>query len=545
MTNAEVHLPVPNNEPIKTYAPGTPERAALKAKLKEMLNRQVEIPLIIGGKEVKTGDTQNIVLPHDHNRVIGKFHKASPKEVALAINAAREAYAVWSAMDWEARAAVFLKAADLIALTDWRDVLNAATMLGQSKNVFQAEIDSACEAADFMRFNAYYATKIYHEQPLYSPSGMWNNMQYRPLEGFVFAVTPFNFTSFSANLPGAPAMMGNVTLFKPASTSVYSAYSMVKLLEAAGMPPGVINFIPGSGSKVGTPVLESEHFAGLHFTGSTAVFRQMWKTIADNLPKYRSYPRIVGETGGKDFIFAHPSADLRSLGVSMIQGAFEYQGQKCSAASRAYIPKSLWPELKDYLVQELKSVKMGDVTEFGNFMNAVIDKSAFDSINDYIKYVKSSNEAKILTGGESDGSKGYFIQPTIVETTNPKFKTMEEEIFGPVLTVYVYDDSKYEETLHLCDETSPYGLTGSIFAQDRNAILAASRILVNAAGNFYINDKPTGAVVGQQPFGGARASGTNDKAGSYINLIRWVSPRTIKENFLPKKDYRYPFMKED
>jgi 1-pyrroline-5-carboxylate dehydrogenase len=545
MVNAAVHLPVPQNEPVKTYAPGSPERSALKAKLKEMQNRQVEIPLIIGGKEVRTGDTENIVLPHNHKHVVGKFHKASPKEVKMAIDAALDAYAMWSQMDWESRAAIFLKAADMITLTDWRDIINASTMLGQSKNVHQAEIDAACETADFMRFNAYYATKIYHEQPLHSPAGMWNTMEYRPLEGFIFAVTPFNFTSFSANLPGAPAMVGNVTLFKPASTAVYSAYYVVKLLEAAGMPPGVINFIPGSGSKVGNPVLDSGNFAGLHFTGSTAVFRQMWKTIAENLPKYKSYPRIVGETGGKGFVFAHPSADAHALAIALIQGAFEYQGQKCSAASRAYIPKSLWPALKEYLVGELKTLKTGDVADFGNYNNAVIDKNAFDSITGFINYAKGSNEAKVIVGGDSDDSAGYFINPTIIETTNPKFKTMEEEIFGPVLSVYVYDDNKYEETLRLCDQTSPYGLTGAIFAQDRRAIITASRILVNSAGNFYINDKPTGAVVGQQPFGGARASGTNDKAGSYLNLGRWVSPRTIKENFIPRRDYRYPFMKED
>ncbi len=544
MVNAAVHLPVPQNEPVKTYAPGSQDRAALKAKLKEMQNQQVEIPLIIGGKEVRTGDMENIVLPHNHKHVLGKFHKASVREVNMAINAAAEASKMWSQMDWESRAAIFLKAADMITLTGWRDMLNASTMLGQSKNVHQAEIDAACETADFLRFNAYYATKIYHEQPLHSPAGMWNTMEYRPLEGFVFAVTPFNFTSFSANLPGAPAMVGNVSLFKPASTAVYSAYYVVKLLEAAGMPPGVINFVPGSGSKVGTPVLASHQFAGLHFTGSTAVFRQMWKTIAENLPNYKTYPRIVGETGGKGFVFAHSSADAHALAIALIQGAFEYQGQKCSAASRAYVPKSLWSALKDYLVGELKTLKTGDVVDFRNYNNAVIDRGAFDSITGYIKYAKGSNEAKILVGGEFDDANGYFITPTIIETTNPKFKTMEEEIFGPVLSVYVYDDSKYEETLRVCDQTSPYGLTGAIFAQDRRAIITANRALVNSAGNFYINDKPTGAVVAQQPFGGARASGTNDKAGSYLNLGRWVSPRTIKENFIPRRDYRYPFMSE-
>jgi 1-pyrroline-5-carboxylate dehydrogenase len=410
--------------------------------------------------------------------------------------------------------------------------------------VFQAEIDSAAELADFFRFNAYYAMKIYEDQPLHSPPGMWNRMEYRPLEGFIFAVAPFNFTSICGNLPTSPALMGNVALLKPASSSVYSAYWIMKLLEAAGLPEGVINFIPGSGSKVGKIVMDSPDFGGIHFTGSTPTFQSMWKTAANNLSKYKSYPRIVGETGGKDFIFAHASSDLKALGTALIRGAFEYQGQKCSAASRAYIPKSIWNSLKEFMIDELKTVRMGDVQDFSNFMNAVIDKNAFDSITSYIEYAKNSSEAEILFGGNYDDSIGYFIEPTVVLTTNPKFKTMEEEIFGPVLTIYVYDDNKYEETLHLCDETSPYSLTGAIFAQDRKAIELADKILTNAAGNFYINDKPTGAVVGQQPFGGARASGTNDKAGSYLNLLRWVSARTIKENFIPPKDYRYPFMQD-
>lgn len=544
MSDAIFKVPVPQNEPLKTYAPGTQERKLLKEKLNEMLSNQIEIPVIIGGKEVRTNDIGNCVCPHDHQKVLAKYHKVSEKDVNDAIANSMKAHKDWSQMNWQDRIAIFLKAADLLSQTEWRYTLNAATMLGQSKNPFQAEIDSAAELIDFFRFNAYYAQKIYEEQPLYSPVGMWNRMEYRALEGFIFAVAPFNFTSICGNLPTSPAIMGNVALLKPASSSVYSAYFIMKLLQAAGLPDGVINFIPGSGSKVGNPVMNSEHFGGIHFTGSTPTFQSMWRTAANNLSKYKSYPRIVGETGGKDFIFAHASADVKALGVAMIRGAFEYQGQKCSAASRSYIPKSIWNELKEYLITELKTVKMGDVNDFSNFMNAVIDKGAFDTITGYIEYAKKSNEAEIIFGGNYDSSKGYFIEPTIIVTTNPKFKTIEEEIFGPVLTVFVYDDSKYEETLNLCDSTSPYSLTGAVFAQDRYAIITAEKALRNAAGNFYINDKPTGAVVGQQPFGGARASGTNDKAGSYLNLIRWVSARTIKENFIPPKDYRYSFLLE-
>ncbi|MFA7228328.1 MAG: L-glutamate gamma-semialdehyde dehydrogenase [Melioribacteraceae bacterium] len=544
MANAIFNLALPTNEEVKNYAPGSQEREALKAKIAEMQNQQIDIPLIIGGKEIRTGKTENITLPHNHKKIIGKYHKAGEKEARMAIEAAMDAYKTWSVMDWQDRAAIFSRAADMITLTDWRYTLNASTMLGQSKNVHQAEIDAACETADFFRFNIYYANKIYQEQPPHSPHGMWNRMEYRPLEGFVFAIAPFNFTTFNANLPGAPAIMGNVSILKPAGTSVYSAYFIIKLLEAAGLPPGVINFLPGSGSTIGNVIFNDKNFAGLHFTGSTPVFQQMWKTISNNLPNYKSYPRIVGETGGKDFVFAHKSADVRGLGVSLIQGAFEYQGQKCSAASRAYIPKSIWPELKEYLVSELKKLKTGDVADFSNYNNAVIDQAAFDTITGYIKYAQQSKDAEIIAGGKFNDKAGYFINPTIIVTTNPKFKTMEEEIFGPVLTVYVYEDDKYEETLRLCDDTSPYALTGAIFAQDRNAIVTADRILKHAAGNFYINDKPTGAVVGQQPFGGARGSGTNDKAGSFLNLVRWVSPRTIKENFVARKDFRYPFMSE-
>jgi 1-pyrroline-5-carboxylate dehydrogenase len=544
MVNAIFNFSLPANEEVKSYAPGTPEREALKSKLKEMQSQQIDIPLIIGGKEIRTGNTANIVMPHNHKHVLGKYHKAGEKEVNMAIEAAMEAYKIWSVMEWHDRAAIFSRAADMITLTDWRYILNASTMLCQSKNVHQAEIDAVCETADFFRFNIFYANKIYQEQPPHSPHGMWNRMEYRPLEGFVYAIAPFNFTTFNANLPGAPAIMGNVSILKPAGTSVYSAYFIVKLLEAAGLPPGVINFLPGSGPTISNIIFENRNFAGLHFTGSTPVFQQMWKTISNNLPKYKTYPRIVGETGGKDFVFVHKSADARGVGVSLIQGAFEYQGQKCSAASRTYIPKSLWPEVKHYLVTELKKLKTGDVADFSNYNNAVIDKAAFDTIVSYIEYARNNKDAEIIVGGDYDDKVGYFINPTIIVTTDPKFKTMEEEIFGPVLTVYVYDDEKYEETLHLCDETSPYALTGAIFGQDRTAIVTADRILKHAAGNFYINDKPTGAVVGQQPFGGARGSGTNDKAGSFLNLVRWVSPRTIKENFVTRKDFRYPFMSE-
>ena len=544
MANAVFHHPMPENEPVKTFAPGSPERALLKTKLAEMQQLTIDIPLIIGGKEVRTGDTANVVMPHNHKHILGKYHKAGAKEVQMAIDSAMEAWKTWSSMEWQDRAAIFMRAADMITLTDWRYTILASTMLGQSKNAHQAEIDAACETADFFRFNVHYAYKLYQEQPPHSPHGMWNRMEYRPLEGFIFAVAPFNFTTFNANLPGAPAIMGNVALLKPAATSVLSAYYMIKLLEAAGLPPGVINFIPGSGQKIGDVVFNDPNFAGLHFTGSTQVFQSMWKIIGNNINKYKTYPRIVGETGGKDFVFAHSSANVRGLATALIQGSFEYQGQKCSAASRAYIPKSIWSELKKILVSDLKGLKTGPVTDFSNYNNAVIDKAAFDSIVSYIEYAKKSKDAEIIVGGKYNDKVGYFINPTIIVTTNPKFKTIEEEIFGPVLTIYVYEDEKFEETLRICDQTSPYALTGAIFAEDRSAIVTADKILKHAAGNFYINDKPTGAVVGQQPFGGARASGTNDKAGSFLNIVRWVSPRTIKESFVPRSDFRYPFMSE-
>ncbi len=543
MANAKFTLPLPPNEPVRSYAPGSPEKMQLKARLKEMREKQIEIPLIIGGKEIKTGKKGKCVLPHNHQQVVAEYHQASEKEVNQAIQAAIDAQKKWAAMQWYDRIAIFMKAAELLA-GPWRDTLNAATMLGQSKNVFQAEIDAAAELTDFFRFNCYYAMQIFEQQPPYSPLGTWNRMEYRPLEGFIFAVTPFNFTSIAGNLPSSPAIMGNVVLWKPASSAVYSAYFLMRLFQEAGLPDGVINFVPGSGSQVGIPALNSPHLAGIHFTGSTSTFQSMWKTVGDNISIYHGYPRIVGETGGKDFIFAHRSADIPALGVALIRGAFEYQGQKCSAASRAYIPKSIWADLKSYLLSELQTIKMGDVEDFTNFMNAVIDRGAFTTITEYIEYVKKSKAAEIIFGGNYDDKKGFFIEPTVVVTNDPKFRTMQEEIFGPVLTIYIYEDQQFEETLHLCNETSPYGLTGAIFSKDRYALELADKILVNAAGNYYINDKPTGAVVGQQPFGGGRASGTNDKAGSLLNLIRWVTPRTIKENFVPPRDYRYPFMKE-
>lgn len=538
--NGIIKVPFPATEPIYSYAPGTPERDALKDQLKEMLAEEIEIPLIIGGKEVKTGNFADCRCPHDHNHLLGRYHKAGPQEIEMAVQEAKKAWRDWSEMDWVSRTSIFLRAAELLA-TKYRQILNASTMLGQSKTSHQAEIDSACELIDFYRFNPFYMRQIYTQQPD-SASAIWNYLEYRALEGFVFAVTPFNFTSIAGNLPTAPAMMGNAVLWKPASSAVYSAYFITQLLIEAGLPGGVINFIPGPGRYVGGPVLEKPDMAGVHFTGSTAVFQDMWKTIGASIMNYRSYPRIVGETGGKDFVFVHASADVEALGVALLRGAFEYQGQKCSAASRAYIPESVWADLKAKLLDEIKTIKMGDVTDFSNFMAAVIDKAAFDSIVEFIEYAKESSEAEIICGGNYDDTKGYFIEPTVVVVTDPRHKLMEEEIFGPVLTIFVYDDKKFKETLEICDTTSPYALTGSIFANDRSAIREAYRALRHAAGNFYINDKPTGAVVSQQPFGGARGSGTNDKAGSYLNLLRWASARAIKENLNPPKDYRYPYM---
>jgi 1-pyrroline-5-carboxylate dehydrogenase len=542
MSNAYFKVPAPINEPVLSYAPGTPEKEAIKKKLQELQSKEIEIPLIIGGKEIKTGKTAEIRVPHNHSKKLGFYHKAGAKEVNMAIEAALKARKEWAEMPWEHRVSIFLKAAELLS-GSWRSTINAATMLGQSKTVYQAEIDSACELADFWRFNSYYLTQLMSEQP-YSSKGMWNREEYRPLEGFVFAVTPFNFTSIAGNLPSAPAIVGNVALWKPASSAVYSAYFLMKLWEEAGLPAGVINFVPGSGSEVGDPVLASPDLAGIHFTGSTAVFQGMWKTVGDNISKSKYYPRIVGETGGKDFIFAHKSADVDALVVAALRGSFEYQGQKCSAASRMYIPNSIWGDFKKKYVNEVSKIKIGDPEDFTNLMSAVIDKAAFNSIKSYIDFAKESKEAEIITGGNCDDSKGYFIEPTTIVTTNPKFKTIQEEIFGPVLTIYVYEDDKFDETLDLCDETSPYALTGAIWAKERDVLVYMSNKLCNAAGNFYINDKPTAAIVGQQPFGGGRASGTNDKAGSAMNIMRWMTARAIKETFDPPKDWHYPFMSE-
>jgi 1-pyrroline-5-carboxylate dehydrogenase len=541
--NAIIKAPLPFNEPVYSYAPGSREKKDVKAHLEKMLDERIEIPLIIGGKEILSGNMADCRCPHDHNHLLAQYHKAGPPELDKAVKEAQKAWKGWSEMDWMSRASIFLRAAELLA-TKYRYILNAATMLGQSKTVHQAEIDSACELIDFYRFNPYYMSQIYTQQPDSSPEN-WNYMEYRALEGFVFAVTPFNFTSIAGNLPTSPAIMGNTVLWKPASSAVYSAYFLTQLWKEAGLPDGVINFVPGPGRYVGDPVLEKPELAGVHFTGSTAVFQGMWKTIGTNITHYRTYPRIVGETGGKDFVFIHASADAEAVVTALIRGAFEYQGQKCSAASRAYIPSNLWPLLRERLADETKTIKMGDITDFTNFMGAVIDKPAFDSIVEYIQYAKESNEANIVCGGNYDDSKGYYVEPTIVVVTNPKDKLMEEEIFGPVLTIYVYPENKYKETLKTCDTTSPYGLTGAIFANDRKAVDEALIALRHAAGNFYINDKPTGAVVGQQPFGGGRGSGTNDKAGSYLNLLRWTSARTVKESLRPPRDYRYPFLNEE
>ena len=540
MANGIPSVPSPVNEPVLSYAPDSNERAALEAELARMKGEVIEIPLIIGGKEVRTGNMGECRIPHDHGHLLARYHKAGQAEVELAVAAASEAWGSWSELDWSARAAIFLRMAELLA-GRYRMVLNAATMLGQSKTCHQAEIDAACEYIDFLRFNAHYMAEIYAQQPGSNP-GMWNSVEYRGLEGFVFAVTPFNFTSIAGNLSTAPAMMGNTVIWKPASSAVFSGWYLSQLFAEAGVPAGVINFLPGSGSQVGGPVMAQRALAGVHFTGSTPVFQGMWKTVGDNIASYRSYPRIVGETGGKDFVFVHESAPADEVAVALLRGAFEYQGQKCSAASRAYIPQSLWPAVRDRLTGDLASVKMGDVEDYQNFMGAVIDEGAFTSISGYIDYAKSSKDAEIISGGGYDRSRGWFIEPTVVLTTDPHFKLMEEEIFGPVLTIFVYPDAAFEETLEICDQTSPYALTGAIFARDRYAIARASKILRHSAGNFYINDKPTGAVVGQQPFGGSRASGTNDKAGSAANLMRWTSVRTIKETLTPPTSYRYPFM---
>ena len=543
MANSLVRVPDPSNEPIRTYAPGSTERASLKQRLQQMHAAQIDIPLIIGGQAISTGRTTIAVCPHDHHHVLATVHQAGAAEVEHAVRAAREAWPAWSAMDWEARAAIFLKAAALLA-GPWRDTLNAATMLNQSKTVFQAEIDAACELIDFWRFNASYMWQIYTEQPA-SGHGMWDYAEYRALEGFVFAVTPFNFTSIAGNLPTAPALMGNTVVWKPASTALLPAYYIMRLLEEAGLPPGVINFLPGRGAQIGDLVLASPALAGVHFTGSTAVFQRMWHQIGQQIATYHAYPRLVGETGGKDFVFAHPSADLPSLVTALVRGAFEFQGQKCSAASRAYIPQSLWPALRGELEQAVRRLRMGSPLDFRTFLGAVIDAQAFDTIMRSIDYAKGTAGFDIVCGGHGDKSTGYFIEPTIIRSQDPLSTLMRDEIFGPVLTIYVYDDAQLDETLALCDRGTPYGLTGAIFARDRRAIVTMSAALRHSAGNFYINDKPTGAVVGQQPFGGSRASGTNDKAGSMLNLLRWTSQRVIKENFVPPTDFAYPHMAEE
>jgi 1-pyrroline-5-carboxylate dehydrogenase len=539
--NGTRRVPPPVNEPVKAYAPGSPERAELKARLAAMASERIEIPLVIGGREVRGAETAKAVMPHDHAHVLADWHKAGKEHVAQAIEAAAAARRDWASWAWEDRAAVFLRAAELLS-TSWRATLNAATMLGQSKTVFQAEIDSAAELIDFWRFNPFYAQELYAEQPL-SNGTMWNQLDYRPLEGFVWAVTPFNFASIAGNLPTSPALMGNTVLWKPASSAIPCAHYILKVLEAAGLPPGVINFLPGNASLLSDAILNHRDLAGVHFTGSTAVFNSMWRTIGADMSRYRSYPRIVGETGGKDFIVAHASADPQAFAVAVVRGGYEYQGQKCSAVSRIYVPRSKWNDVRDRIVGMIGEIRMGDVRDFRNFMGAVIDRKAFDGIAGYLAEAKKS--AKVVAGGGTNAEKGFFIEPTLVQTDDPGYRLLGEEIFGPVVTAYVYDDAKWEETLGLVDSTSPYALTGAVFANDRTAIRQAAAALRGCAGNFYVNDKPTGAVVGQQPFGGARASGTNDKAGSRLNLVRWVSARAVKETFNPPRDYRYPFMAEE
>ena len=538
--NGNRRVPLPVNEPVKTYAPRNPERTELKSRLASMAAERIEIPVVIGGKEFRSGKIAQAVMPHDHSHVLADWHMATPEMVQQAVAASAEARKEWSSWSWGDRAAVFLKAAELLTTTH-RQTLNAATMLGQSKTAFQAEIDAACELIDFWRFNPYYAEQLYDQQPI-SDHTMWNQLDYRGLEGFVYAVTPFNFTSIAGNLPTAPALMGNSVIWKPAATAIVSAWYIFKLLEEAGLPPGVINFVPGDAVMVSDALLSHRDLAGVHFTGSTNVFNNMWKTIGANMSSFRSYPRIVGETGGKDFIVAHPSADVDALAVAIARGGFEFQGQKCSAASRIYIPESIWPQVKERVVGIMQELRTGDPTDFRNFMGAVIDKRAFKKISDYLEHGRAN--ATIVHGGVATGDTGYFIEPTLIETRDPSYKLLCEEIFGPVVTAHVYRDSEYEEMLRTVDRTSPYALTGAIFSQDRSAVRTAMTMLRESAGNFYINDKPTGAVVGQQPFGGARGSGTNDKAGSQLNLVRWVSARSVKETFSPPHDFRYPFMSE-
>lgn len=534
------NVPKAINEPVKSYAPGTKEREQVQAAFKEMFNSTVDVPLYIGSEEIRTGNTKTINPPFDHKKVVGNYHQAEKQHIEQAVSAALKAKKQWAALAWEHRASIFLKAAELLA-GPYRAKINAATMIGQAKTVHQAEIDSACEFIDFLRFNVEFMTKIYAEQPI-SSEGIWNRMEHRPLEGFVYAITPFNFTAIAGNLPAAPALMGNVVVWKPSATQMLSASVIMEVFIEAGLPAGVINMVSGNSAMISEVLIASPDFAGVHFTGSTGVFNDIWAKIGQNISKYKTYPRIVGETGGKDFVVAHPSSHPAQVATALSRGAFEYQGQKCSAASRAYIPQSIWPKVKELLVADLKSMKMGSPEDMGNFVSAVISEGSFDKLAGYIDAAKKDSDAEIVSGGNYDKSVGYFIEPTVIVTTNPKYETMVTELFGPVLTIYIYEDAKWAETLKLVDETSPYALTGAIFSQDRYAIEEAAKALENAAGNFYINDKPTGAVVGQQPFGGARASGTNDKAGSILNLLRWVSPRTIKETFVTPTDYRYPFL---
>jgi len=543
MNNAIFTFEYPANEPVKTYSPGSRDRKELQAELDRLSNEQIDIPLIIGGKEIRTGNTEEIRMPHDHGHVLGRYHKAGANEVKMAVDAALKAHRQWETFSYVERLSVTIKIAELIA-KKYRYRLNAATMLGQSKSAYQAEIDSACETIDFLRFNAHYISDIYNEQP-HSDAGFINRIEYRPIEGFIFSLTPFNFTAIASNLNMSPAVMGNTLLWKPATTSILSNYVLMDIFKEAGLPDGVVNFIPGPGSVIGNAVFSDRHFAGLHFTGSNVTFNRLWQMAAQNLHNYKSYPKIVGETGGKDFIVVHTSAGVDEVATAIVRGAFEYQGQKCSAASRAYIPDTLWPAVKTRIGEMLSEIKVGDVRDFSNFMNAVIDEGSFDNIMHFIELANKSTEAEVIFGGKGDKSKGFFVEPTIIQTTNPRFITMEEEIFGPVLTVFVYKEKDFEETLKLVDETSPYALTGAIFARDRQVLENASQVLKYSAGNLYYNDKPTGAVVGQQPFGGSRQSGTNDKAGSHLNLLRWTSPRTIKETLIPPTDFRYPFMGEE
>jgi len=543
MNNAIFLFDVPENEPILEYGPGSKEREQITAELNRLSNEQIEIPLIIGGKEIRTGKIAKVVMPHNHSKVLATYHQATEKEVQLAIDEALKAKTMWENISWLERSSIMLRAAELIS-KKYRNLIVASTMLGQDKSVYQAEIDAACEVIDYLRYNVYFASQIYNEQPK-SEFGQFNRLEYRALEGFVFSVTPFNFTAIASNLNMAVALMGNTTVWKPASTSLLSSYYLMKIFQEAGLPDGVINFVPGSGSLIGSTVLKHKDLGGIHFTGSNATFNSLWRGVSENLTNYVSYPKLVGETGGKDFIFVHNSSNALEVATAITRGAFEYQGQKCSAASRSYIPKSLWKEVKQHLQNQVSEIKVGDVADLSNFMNAVIDEKSFDNIMRYIEIAKKSDDCEIITGGTGDKSVGYFIQPTVIHTTNPYSTTMQEEIFGPVMTIYVYDDKDFEETLNICNNTSPYALTGAIFSNDKYAMTQACRILRYAAGNFYINDKPTGAMVGLQPFGGSRGSGTNDKAGGSLNLLRWISPRTIKETFIPAQDFKYPYMQED